>query len=91
MPDSRIQKLARVLCEYSLGLRPGDLFMLQSSDVAAPLVREVFYESLLAGAYPYLKISLEGVADLPTKTLRTISLDTSATSRSWKWRRSTPP
>jgi aminopeptidase len=68
MNDPRLKKMARILSEYSLGLKPGDLFLIQSSDVAAPLIREVFYEALLAGAYPYLKVTLEGVAEILYKT-----------------------
>ncbi len=64
MTDPRLQKMARVLAEYSLELRRGDLFLIQSGDLAAPLVREVFYEALLAGAHPYLKVTLDGLAEI---------------------------
>jgi aminopeptidase len=64
MTDPRLKRMARVLTEYALGLKPGDLFLIQSSDLAAPLIREVFYEALLAGAHPYVKVTPEGIAEI---------------------------
>jgi aminopeptidase len=64
MIDPRLKKLARVLTEYSLGLQPGDLFLIQAGDLASPLIREVFYEALLAGAHPYVKATPEGIAEI---------------------------
>jgi len=66
--DPRLQKMARVLAEYSLALRPGDLVMIQAGDVAGPLVREVFYEALLAGSHPYVKATFDGLAEILYKT-----------------------
>lgn len=60
--------MARVLVEYSLALRNGDLFLIQAGDLATPLVQAVFYESLLAGAHPYLKITVDGIAEILYKT-----------------------
>ena len=68
MTDPRLEKMARILVEYSLALKDGDLFLIQASDLAAPLVRAVFYEALLAGAHPYLKITVDGVAEILYKT-----------------------
>jgi len=68
MTDSRIDKLARILVNYSLQLKDGDLFMINAIDLAAPLVRSVFYEALLAGAHPSLKINLDGIAEILYKT-----------------------
>ncbi len=68
MTDPRLNQLARILVEYSLQLRPKDLFLIQASDLCAPLVRGVFYEALLAGAHPYLRIALDGVAEILYKT-----------------------
>ncbi|MCX6639546.1 MAG: aminopeptidase [bacterium] len=64
MTDPRLEKLARVLCEYPLKLKQGDMFLIQATDLAAPLVRAVYYEALLAGAHPYLKITLDGIAEI---------------------------
>ena len=41
MADQRITRLAQVLVHYSLELHAGDLFLINASPLAAPLVREV--------------------------------------------------
>jgi aminopeptidase len=61
MGESRITKLARVMVRYSLDLQVGDLFMIRTGPLAAPLVREVYREALLAGANPIVRIALEGI------------------------------
>jgi aminopeptidase len=68
MIDPRIDKLARILVNYSLRLKDGDLFLIQGSDVTAPLIRSVYYEALLAGAHPFLKVHVDGVAEILYKT-----------------------
>jgi aminopeptidase len=61
MPDPRVEKLAQVLVRYSLALKPGQLFRISAPAAAAPLVRELVKEALLAGANPITRIALEGV------------------------------
>ena len=51
MADPRIVKLAQVLVRYSIPVQAGDWFVIRSSDLAAPLIREVFREALLVGAH----------------------------------------
>jgi len=64
MGDSRITKLARVLVQYSLALKPGDLFLISSPAAGAPLVREAYREALLAGANPITRIGIDGLEEL---------------------------
>lgn len=64
MIDPRVTKLARVLVQYSLELKEGDLFLIQAEAACAPLVRELYREALLAGAYPLLRISVDGIEEL---------------------------
>ena len=59
MNDPRIAKLARVLVRYSLDLREGDLLVIRTTPLAAPLVREVYREALAVGAHPSTRINLE--------------------------------
>lgn len=61
MSDPRVAKLARLLVRYSVPLKAGDLFRIVANAVAAPLVREVYRETLLAGAHPLLRLSLDGL------------------------------
>ena len=67
MADTRLAKLAHLLVTYSLRLRPGDLLQINTTPLAAPLVREVFREALLAGAHPYTRISLPETQELLLK------------------------
>jgi aminopeptidase len=55
MTDPRVEKMARVIAGYSLGLRPGDLLLIRSEAAGFPLVREVFRAALAAGAHPYFR------------------------------------
>ena len=54
MTDPRLEKLASVLVNYSLKIRPGDKLSIEAPDVAAPLVRAVYREALRAGASGFL-------------------------------------
>src|SRR5205085_12020913 len=64
MTDPRVTKLARVLVQYSLELKEGDLFRIQAEAASAPLVRELYREALLAGAYPLPRIGIDGIEEL---------------------------
>lgn len=54
MVDKRLNKLAKVLVNYSLRLKKGDFFLIDSHTVSEPLVKEVFKEALLVGANPII-------------------------------------
>ncbi|HEY8393850.1 MAG TPA: aminopeptidase [Thermaerobacter sp.] len=64
MIDPRIAKLADVLVNYSLGLEPGDHFLIMGTDLAAPLVREVYRAALRAGAHPQALVQVEGLSEI---------------------------
>jgi len=64
MGDPRVAKLARVIVRYSLALKAGDVFQITSSAAAAPLLRELYRETLEVGAHPLLRISVEGTDEL---------------------------
>jgi aminopeptidase len=60
MTDPRVAKLASLLINYSLELKPGQIVRIDAGAVAAPLVREVYRETLRAGAHPRTRIEVEG-------------------------------
>jgi aminopeptidase len=68
MPDPRLDKLARVLVHYSLGLQPGHLFRINAPVVAADLVRAVYREAVRAGAYVLPRITVDGLDEIFLKT-----------------------
>ena len=64
MTDPRVEKLARLLVEYSVGVKKGQVVRIQSEAVAAPLIREIYRQVLRAGAYPEMRISLDGLEEI---------------------------
>jgi len=67
MSDIRLQRLAQVLVQYSLGIKKGDRLAIQTGAIAAPLVREVVREALRAGAHPETFVSIPGVREIMLK------------------------
>ncbi len=55
MNDPRVEKMARVIADYSLAFKPGQLVLLAAEPAAHPLVREVYRRALRAGAHPYVR------------------------------------
>jgi aminopeptidase len=64
MTDIRLQRMARVLVNYSLGVKKGDRFAIIANPVAAPLIREVVREAIRAGAYPEPFVGTPGVQEI---------------------------
>ena len=64
MPDPRIEKLAEVLVNYSVEVRPGDKVMVEGPALAEPLLRAVFAKVLQAGGHPLMFVSLPGTDEL---------------------------
>ena len=61
MTDPRVTKLADLIVNYSLELRPGEIVRLDGGTVAAPFVRELYREALRAGANPRTRVEVEGI------------------------------
>jgi aminopeptidase len=58
MADPRHQKLAKVLVNYSLALKPGEKFALYAPVAALPLTKEVYREAVRAGAFVTVRTRL---------------------------------
>lgn len=54
MADSRIEKLADVLVNYSVAVKPGDKVAISSTFLAEPLLKELYRKVLQAGGHPTL-------------------------------------
>ena len=63
MADPRVARLAEVTVGYSTAVRPGDLVLIDSSSLAAPLVRETVRAVLAAGANPHARYQLDGALE----------------------------
>lgn len=60
MPDGRVKKLATILVGHSLRVKRGETILISSSsELAKPLVLEVFREVVKAGAHPLVSIGFE--------------------------------
>lgn len=52
MSDPRVQKLARLLVDYSVKVKPGDKVVIRGSVASLPLVTETYREVVRAGGHP---------------------------------------
>jgi len=64
MIDKRLEKLAYILVNHSLGIRKKDLFVIGGSPQTAPLIKEVYKQALELGANPYVRIGMDGIAEI---------------------------
>jgi aminopeptidase len=58
--DPRLQRLAHLVCAYSLRVEPGQLMLIEAPAVAEPLVVELVKAALELGALPRVRIAAEG-------------------------------
>jgi aminopeptidase len=56
--DNRVESLAKILVNYSLAIKPGQLFKILAEPVGEPLVKAVYNEALKIGAHPYATLDL---------------------------------
>jgi aminopeptidase len=66
--DPRYAKLAGVLVDYCLAIQKGDLFQINATPLAEPLVREVYRAALKAGGHPFVRIVGPGLEEVFLKT-----------------------
>ena len=64
MIDNRLKKLAKILINHSLKIKKDDFFMISGGITSAPLMREVFEQSLEIGANPFVRTGFEGLAEI---------------------------
>lgn len=64
MVDARLNKLAKVLVDYSLSIKEGDSFLIQGHEITIPLIKEVYKEALLKGANPDVRIQVEELQEI---------------------------
>ena len=65
MSDPRITKLASILVHHSLGVKAGETVLINaSSELAKPLVLEVYRELVKSGAHVLVNVALEETANI---------------------------
>jgi aminopeptidase len=67
MRDSRLQKLAQVLVNYSVSVKPGQLVRIKSPTVAEPLALELCREVIKAGGHPMVRTSPDELDEILVK------------------------
>lgn len=68
MFDPRINKLAKVLVNFSIDVKPGQLVRISGHTVAEPLIIELAREVIAAGAHPVIFMTPEEVMEIMYKT-----------------------
>ena len=63
MADTWRERLAQVLVDYSAAVEPGHLVLLETTLLAAPLLRALYRRVLAAGGHPQVRVGLEGAAE----------------------------
>jgi aminopeptidase len=61
--DPRIDRLAAVLVDYSTAVEPGNLVLLETTPLGAPLLCALFRRVVEAGGHPHVRVGLDGAAE----------------------------
>lgn len=64
MSDPRIEKLADLLVNYSIGVQPGDKVIIRSWTPAEPLLNAIYARVLASGGYPFLSLKFPDTESL---------------------------
>lgn len=75
MPDPRVCKLADVIVNYSLGVKPGQVVRVGGTPLAEPLLVELYRAVLQAGGHPLLRVSIEACEEMELKLASDQQLD----------------
>ena len=62
--DPRIEKLADLLVNYSVTVRPGDKVVITGEAIAEPLLKAIYTRVLQAGGHPTMMAELPGLDEL---------------------------
>ncbi|MCX6096445.1 MAG: aminopeptidase, partial [Candidatus Bipolaricaulota bacterium] len=75
MTDPRVDAVAKVLVEYSVGVKPGQLVRIDGNFEGAPLLLAVFRRVLEAGGNPFLDGGLEETEEVFFRLASNAQLD----------------
>jgi aminopeptidase len=64
MRDPRVTKLAEVLVNYSVGVKPGQLVRINGSPIATPLIVEIYRAVVKAGGNPMVRMAPEETGEI---------------------------
>lgn len=61
--DQRIEKLAKLLVNYSVNVKTGEKVLIRADSLAAPLIKAVYKEVLRAGGHPLVRCTIPGLEE----------------------------
>jgi aminopeptidase len=64
LEDPRIARMAKVLLDYSLGVKPGWTLAITGSVAALPLIQSAYRYALELGAHPYVQLNTPGAEEM---------------------------
>jgi len=64
MVDPRVEVVAKILVDYSVDVKPGQLVRITGAPEGAPLVLAVYQRVLERGANPWIQLGLDGAQEL---------------------------
>src|SRR5262245_7248664 len=64
MRDPRYEKLADVLVNYSVGVKPDQIVRINAPTIAAPLVVEIYRKVLAAGGHPLVRMAPDELQEI---------------------------
>ena len=64
MTDIRIEKLAELLVDYSVAVKPCDNVSIEGDAAADPLLKAIYVKVLKAGGHPFLQVQPDGIMEL---------------------------
>ncbi|MDX6615113.1 MAG: aminopeptidase [Solirubrobacterales bacterium] len=59
MNDPRVENLARIMVEHSTGVKKDDVCLIEGEMAAAPLLKAIFEQVVIAGGHPVTNVGLE--------------------------------
>jgi len=75
MADNRVEKLAKVLVHYSLGLQAGQQIQIRTHPIAEELTLAVYEEVIKVGAFPFVNVNLPMLDEIFYKYANDAQLD----------------
>jgi aminopeptidase len=64
MTDIRVSKLADLMVNYSVAVKPGERVAINGNTTAEPLLKEIYIAVLKAGGYPLMMLGLPGMDEI---------------------------
>lgn len=75
MADPRVEKLAKLVVNYSVRCKKGDQILVRAPPVAEPLALEMYREILRAGGHPIMSVNFERTQEIFFEEARGHQLD----------------